>query len=67
MPSCLNDPEKIPEPKEFLRDLVWKLSDKTTRYVNTVHNVKIAENLTISALRKCKAFLPLEKFWLDVA
>jgi hypothetical protein len=62
-PKCPGNPESIPSPKEKLAEIVWKTSQKTKRYVNTIHNHRIANQLSILTLRKCKAFLPLEEFW----
>jgi hypothetical protein len=65
-PKCPANPERIREPKEYLRDLVWKASGKTKEYINTVHNKRIAERVALSSLRKCSAFLPLQAFWKQV-
>jgi hypothetical protein len=56
------DPEKIPRPKEYLRDLLFRASGNTLRYVNTIHNSKIADRVSVASLRRCPSFRPLEKF-----
>ncbi len=45
------NPERVPHPKERLKALVWAASRK--RYVNTIHNVKIARELSIARLKTC--------------
>lgn len=63
LPKCPANPENVDDPKEFLRDLIWRTSGKTRRYINTVHNRKIAEHISLAALSKCEAFVPLRDFW----
>ncbi len=58
------NPEAINRPKEHLRDLVYLRSNKKTRYLNTVHNVKIAEECAVANLRRCASFRPMEEFVL---
>jgi len=53
-------PERILKAKEYLRDLVWKMNKK--RYVNTIHNEKIASEMQIEALQACKSFIPYPTF-----
>jgi len=55
-----NQPEQIDSPKEHLRDLVWKNGRK--RYINTVHNRRIAEEIDIQNLRECRSYTPYEVF-----
>jgi uncharacterized protein DUF4276 len=52
--------EMIDNPKERLRDLIWKKGKK--RYLNTVHNKKIANIISLKALRKCESFKPLDVY-----
>lgn len=66
VPTCPSNPEGINDPKEFLRDLIWRKSGKTKRYINTIHNQRIAEHVSVAAVRKCKAFRLLEEFWQAV-
>lgn len=56
-------PEQIKSPKEFLRDLIWKHGKK--RYVNTVHNSKIAVEINPLLLEKCNSFTPYPIFLLS--
>lgn len=60
----ISNPESIPHPKEFLRDLINQKSDKRIIYVNTVHNARIAENCTVANLGECASFRPLRDFIL---
>lgn len=59
-PKVPKAPEKVLRPKENLRDIVWKYSKK--RYVNTIHNVKIAEYALIKKLNICESFTPYPIF-----
>jgi len=61
-PKLPGNPESIVNPKEKLESLVWRLSGKRRRYINTVHNAAIAKALNISLLRKCSAFDEFERF-----
>jgi Domain of unknown function (DUF4276) len=54
------NPEQIKSPKEHIKDHVWKLAGK--RYLNTVHNKKIAEKINVVRLRTCSAFIEFEHF-----
>jgi hypothetical protein len=65
-PKCPSNPERIPAPKEYLRDLVRKTSGKTREYVNTIYNKRIAERTSLSSLRKCSGFVRLQTFWVKV-
>jgi hypothetical protein len=65
-PKSVANPESIADPKRFLEAMIWSHSEKKKRYVNTIHNVRIAEHIDVSALRKCSAFRPFEKFWADL-
>lgn len=66
-PKCPPSPELVRDPKRYLENLIRVTSEKTKRYVNTIHNVRIADRMSVSSLRKCKAFRPLEQFWLEKA
>jgi hypothetical protein len=59
-PKIIADCELIKSPKEHIRDLVYKLGKK--RYLNTVHNKKIAKEICTTNLIRCKSFKPFEKF-----
>lgn len=59
-PKLPGNPEEIMHPKEELRDIVWKETKK--RYVNTIHNRKIANASRITILRKCRSFRPYHAF-----
>ena len=58
------NPESIARPKEYLRDLVYRISEKKTTYLNTIHNAKIARASEVSNFRRCESFQPLEDFIL---
>jgi hypothetical protein len=53
--------ESINSPKEHLRDIVW-LNNEKKRYVNTIHNKKIAEALLLDNLRTCRSFDSFDKY-----
>lgn len=61
--SVKGHPETIQSPKEFLRDLIYINSNKTSIYNNTMHNEKIAENLDITLVKtKCISYQKLADF-----
>lgn len=47
-------PERIASPKEYLGRLIWKSTK--ARYLNTIHNKKIAAETRIPSLAKCPSF-----------
>jgi Domain of unknown function (DUF4276) len=55
------NPEAIPEPKEYLSDLIYRNSDRK-RYINTLDNRKIAAECQIENLRRCPSFVPFVEF-----
>ena len=59
-PKTISNTEKVKDPKEYLRDLVWKIGKK--RYLNTVHNVRIAKECRLIFLRQCRSFKPLDRY-----
>lgn len=59
-PKLPRKPEEIMHPKKKLRDIVWKETKK--RYVNTIHNRKIANASRITRLRTCRSFRPYPVF-----
>lgn len=56
LPKLPGSPEAVNDPKEKLEELIWRNSGKTRRYINAVHNQKIARHVKISELKKCPAF-----------
>ncbi len=62
-PKKIDNCETIKSPKEHLRDIVWALGKK--RYLNTVHNQKIAKNTSIINFKRCKSYEPLDKYILE--
>jgi hypothetical protein len=59
----IHHPEKITSPKEHLEQLVYRGSNKSKRYINTQHNVKIAEKLELEIVAsKCPSFKELLDF-----
>lgn len=56
IPQC----ETIESPKEYLRDIVWKLGKK--KYLNTVHNKKIANLTRLDCLQRCNSFKILDEY-----
>ncbi len=59
-PNLPGQPETIMDPKKHLKDIVWKMAKK--RYINTIHNKKIAKEITLPALNKCPSFQPYPAF-----
>jgi hypothetical protein len=54
------DPESLVDPKKFLRDLIWRTYHK--QYLNTVHNVLIANRIDLRCLRSSTSFAPHPPF-----
>lgn len=62
--KVVHHPETIESPKEYIRDNVWKISNKTTAYVNSVHNTLIAKNINVQSIKKkCPSFLGFTNFF----
>jgi hypothetical protein len=59
------NPQSILDPKQKLAEIIYFCSGKKKRYINNVHNPKIASCVEISNIRRCDSFLPLEKFVVD--
>lgn len=60
LPNISKHPETIRNPKQYLRDIVWKYCKKY--YLNTVHNKKIARETRIEKLSACLSFSPYSEF-----
>jgi hypothetical protein len=58
----IRNPEGLPRPKEYLRDLIYRTSKKKITYLNTIHNAKIARAGQIANFRNCESFKPLQDF-----
>ncbi len=61
----ISNPQEIVDPKRKLGETIYLLSDKTKRYLNSVHNRKIAAAVELVNVRRCSSFLPLESFLID--
>lgn len=59
-PKLNANPETIRDPKLYLSNIVWKSCKK--RYLNTVHNQKIANAIRIDKLRNSCSFSPYPDF-----
>ncbi len=59
-PKLPGKPESLIDPKKQLEELIWK-SDKK-RYINTIHNQKIAAAMSIEKAKMCKSFCPYPTF-----
>lgn len=62
-PKTIADCESIASPKEHLEGMVWKLGK--TRYVNTIHNKKISELMSLDNLKRCSSFAEFNDYLLD--
>lgn len=60
------NPESIIRPKEHLKRLVYLKSMKRKIYINSAHNKKIAANATLKNFSRCKSFIPLNDFLVNV-
>jgi Domain of unknown function (DUF4276) len=64
--KVIHHPESIPSPKEHIGKIVSASSAKATRYVNTVHNKGIAENIDVSKIvSKCPSFREFREFFVE--
>ena len=54
------NPERVVNPKEKLRDIVYKSCKK--RYINTIHNKKIAAAIQVKHLKACSSFSSYPNF-----
>lgn len=59
-PEVPAHPETVRNPKEHLRDIVWKYCKK--QYINTIHNRKIARMIRVEKLSVCSSFSPYPEF-----
>ncbi len=59
-PKSISNSEIIDSPKEYLRDLVWRIGKK--RYLNTVHNSKIASLISIDSFKHCQSYLDFDHY-----
>ena len=62
-PKKIANTETITSPKEYIRDIVWRLGKK--RYLNTVHNKRIASKITLDNLKRCPSYVPFHDFVTD--
>lgn len=60
IPRLPKNPESVNHPKETLDDIVWKTYQK--RYLNTVHNERIAMNIDVVLLYRARSFAPYPPF-----
>jgi hypothetical protein len=59
----VTEPERERDPKKKLGDLIYATSNKSVTYINTIHNRKIASELSLEILRlKCPSFVPFDDF-----
>ena len=59
-PRVPGNPEAIRDPKACLEELVWKGGSK--RYVNSIHNQRIAEHAQLASIERCRSFRPYPEF-----
>lgn len=64
LPRITRDTESIEDPKRYLKNKVWQVCKK--KYLNTVHNEKIAEQARLSELRRCPSFVVLDNFFRNI-
>jgi hypothetical protein len=62
-PKRYKNCEDIKSPKEEIGRLIW--SKATKRYINTVHNKKIAEKTSLENFRRCTSFKSLDSYLQD--
>lgn len=59
-PKLPSDPESVDKPKEWLASTIWTTGKK--RYINTLHNRRIASACDLSEMKKCRSFEPFPEF-----
>jgi hypothetical protein len=63
VPNVTGRPENINSPKEYLGQIIYRASNGEKIYLNTKHNEKISEELSISkAVKRCPSFVPFNNF-----
>lgn len=60
VPKINKNSEAIKSPKEHLKEVVWKCGKK--RYMNTAHNKKIAKEIDVEKLKKCRSYVKLDSY-----
>ena len=62
--KTVTHPEQISSPKEYIRNCVYRASNKKVQYVNSVHNALIAERIDVNLIqKKCPSFEPFAAFF----
>lgn len=64
-PRVKGNPESISSPKEYISELVRRVSKGSTLYINTKHNETIAKNLDLSRAKNCASFVPFYNFVIE--
>jgi len=65
-PKIKGNPELIASPKERIEQLVRQYSNKSQLYLNTKHNSKLSENISLDlAKAKCDSFKKLNDYLLE--
>lgn len=59
-PRLVRDPQLLTDAKKALRDVIWRTFKK--KYVNTIHNEKIAKHINPRELRRSSSFEPFVPF-----
>lgn len=59
-PKEPNNPQAVKSPKEHIQKTVWNASRKA--YINTIHNSKIVDRISIEKLKKCSSYAELDVF-----
>lgn len=59
-PPRIDNCEAINSPKEHLSKMIWSIGKK--RYINTTHNKKISEKISIENLRRCPSFASFDAY-----
>lgn len=59
-PKRYKNCEEVKSPKEELQRLLWNSDRK--RYLNTVHNKRIAEKVSLANLRRCPSYRAFDQY-----
>lgn len=59
-PPQITDCESVQSPKEHIGRLVWSMGKK--RYLNTTHNKRLAERVTLMNLLRCTSYSTFDEY-----
>lgn len=64
-PKKISNCESVTSPKEHLAKMVWLSGGK--RYVNTIHNKKISERVSLENLKRCSSYTNFDNYLVKIS